>query len=340
MHTGTGRMTVVILNKEGVEMKRSLFDNLVNSENALTELLCNLFEYRQFLETFLSFIGINEDSQNFTFDTQISVDSGRPDLQIMSESVIIYLENKVNNTPLTGNQPEGYIKSLSKHKSKNKYLVFLIPKCYAHKVEIGKRSEKIKKIDVETKIYYWEDLLDELKNIQFSDVENIISCFVELLSEWFGYDNVNFSEEEIAMLKNTGTSMKNMCTLIDNVAYQLEKYEYKCRYDSDAGGEGYFILNKKRQILAWIGFWFELWAATGSVLVCLIGNMHWEKSFKMFPEVFKDAKPFKTESIKKGEWVFAELDSQITGKSDATKELTELLLVKLNELNEKCSHLC
>lgn len=173
---------------------------VTRNENPITEVLCNLFQYKNIRDTLLRFFEIpldKLDKINYEhIDTQkVKEDSGIPDIVIQNPKVTIYIENKVNqHAPLQGTQVNQYLSKLEKDEKVGKYIrmIYLVPKGYVHSEEIDNAICEKQRY---AKVYIWEDFI---KYVELSDLDKT-SLFV---SEFISHYRKLFIQEPITISLN------------------------------------------------------------------------------------------------------------------------------------------
>jgi hypothetical protein len=290
--------------KEIEMVRNNLFQNIVNDENSFTELLCNLLSLKdlQFKEKFFKFLGI-KNPEEYDFDTQYRTDkeqnNGRPDLIISSNETIFFIENKVNNTRLTKNQPKGYLKELVQMDCKEKNLYFIIPKYYSHKDELNDRLIKFNKDSkICTKILFWDDFFEKWKREDFSEKNDILFHFFQLIKEWFGYDHIILPKKgDIEMnVKEFGKQLFDFELTVSTVEALIRSNGFKTKPIKLRGEIGFHILDKKDNILGYFEIWNALWAAKGDIFVfipendCDFVKKEFEFDGRSYPYISLDSK--------------------------------------------------
>jgi hypothetical protein len=255
-------------------LRDNIFQNIITVENSFTELLCNILKYNQFRNILLKFIGIS-DYENYDYDTQYktkySQKNGRPDFVIYSNDTCYFLENKISDTPLTRNQPKGYLKELSTMNIKNKCLYFLLPRNYKYKNELDRRIEKYNINNIETKILYWENLFEELKDGGFLNENDVCREYYNLIKERFGYEPIKFCKGDNDKMKKV--EIGKYINKIEHVIYNIEGLigtnGFKTKSSKMEGEIGFTVSNDKEE-LGWFGTWFELWAKKGDAIIFIV----------------------------------------------------------------------
>jgi len=209
-------------------MRDNIFNNLVKDEDSFTELLCNMFKYDYFRYVFFDYIGI-DNREIFEYDTQYRTGNlqknGRPDIVIFSEQDFIFIEIKVGDTPLTRNQPKGYIKELSYKKIEHKKLFFIIPRKYKFEQVLINRFIKYKINNISTEILYWEDFFEFLKKNSIFKINDFCAEYYNLIKNWYGYENnIFFNKENKKMDKlEIGKFVSRIDNLVNTIGDLLSK---------------------------------------------------------------------------------------------------------------------
>jgi hypothetical protein len=251
--------------------RNNLFENIVIDENSFTELLCNLLSLStQFKEKFFKFLGIRNHGE-YEFDTQYPTDkkqkNGRVDLIIYSDEKFFFIENKINNTGLTENQPKGYLRELSKMDYHKKNLYFIVPRYYSHMDELNKKLPN-NNSKICTKILFWDDFFESYKEECFQKNDSIISEFFQLIKEWFGYEHIELPKKgDIEMnVKEMGKQLRDFHKTIYTIEDLIKSYGFKTKPMKIRGEIGFGIL-KNDTFLGCFEIWNELWAEKGDIFV-------------------------------------------------------------------------
>ncbi len=161
----------------------TIFYKIVPSyENPVTEVLCNLFQYKNIRDVFLRFFNIPteviETIKYEHIDTQkVKANTGIPDIVIENSQVLIYLENKVHqNADLQGTQKKHYLDNLEKAKSEKRYIrmIYLVPKSYSHLEEI---LEAISNKNY-AKTYLWENFIKHMEDNDLHRTNLLVAEFI------------------------------------------------------------------------------------------------------------------------------------------------------------------
>jgi hypothetical protein len=241
----------------------NLFYNVVKDENSTTEIFCNLMKIKVFRDKFLSLFLPTEVVQEINyenFDTQPSIDYGRPDMIIENEEVSILFELKTSKwCKLTGNQPNEYLKYLETNKDKrHRWLVFLLPQDYLQEKEIN--SDKIIPNGINLKILYWEQVIDKIEENQLNNLNPFIDEFTNLLKMWFIPKTICFKTEEIKLMftREIPETFFKLQELINQIGNELTK---SFEIGSSKGKEeyGYYFKDSEGQSILWFGIWYKFW---------------------------------------------------------------------------------
>jgi len=248
----------------------TIFDNLVNNENSLTELFKNYFSYDIFRKDFIKLIDLFPSEiiieyENLT--TQQNSNNCRPDMRIRSEDVEIFIEIKVWDTSLTDNQPVGYLNELMRINKKYKGLVLIVPDNYKHLTEYLKRQSEYG-FSIPSKIIYWSQIITFLeKESYFSD--SILQEFLKLLTEWFIPKKINIDSDFELLMNNNQTpeSILKLINLIDGLNQELTKRGVVTTKKRNFLEEyGFYVEHQNFNLF--VGEWFHFWQKTGQPL-CL-----------------------------------------------------------------------
>jgi hypothetical protein len=238
-----------------------------------------------------------KESEKYKCDTQYRTENkqknGRLDLVIESHNEIFFIENKINNSRLTSNQPKGYLKELAKLEDyQKKHLYFIIPGYYSHIIEIENNLKKYGNINIHTKILKWEKFFEEVKKDDFTKTSVIYSEFFQLLKEWFGYDHIALPKKgEIKMnVKEFGKELLKYEHSIYTIKKIISSNGFITKLTKRSGEIGFDIFDKKDKPMGWFGIWNELWAAKGCIFIFVADdndNSLFSKEFEYYDEQYK-----------------------------------------------------
>lgn len=302
----------------------NIFHNLVKNETSITELFCNLMQFKPFRVLFLNIVkekGAEIDPEKIgceCFETEFGLGKdekkhGRADLVLtVDENKKYIFEIKIERwCSLTENQPVNYLNYLKKD---NKRLLFILPEGYYNIPEICRRwsqhscypPENIK----QNNIIYWEQIIKRIKDAELDKLNPFIKEFVEIMDKnWFYYEDIVFTQEELNLIElkeseeynlmtnsNVPKLMNKIFKIIENVKIDRDLSKDLVRQDVDCFG--YFVNDKKNHIEnkfdVWYGTEFYLWEETGYPIIIEIWPCEDNKDKKKF---FNDIKNSKTSNI-------------------------------------------
>jgi hypothetical protein len=272
--------------------EKNIFYHLVRNETSLTEVFCNLMQYKVFRDNFLRFI--QDKTQNLdidvdkilydNFDTEETFkiknndkeieekNAGRGDLVLTTNQNIKYIfELKIEvNTRLTKNQPNRYLDYLKENDNNNfeKQLFFILPRGYWHTNEILKRDNRV----CQKNILYWEDIIENIRKNELDKANLFIDEFCKILdNRWFYFEKITFTKNELQFLiDNKETKMDNITVpqmmqklfkIVNGVKIDCDNTINRQNYD----WFGYVVDNKKNNIKSknnyqiWFGIEYDIW---------------------------------------------------------------------------------
>jgi len=269
--------------------EKNIFYNILRNETSLTEVFCNLMQYKAFRDLFLSFV--KEKSKNLSFENFNNIKYndfetekefkfyeeeseedkkiGRGDLILTIDGIEYIFELKIEiTTRTTKNQPNGYLEYLKEQDKKNniknkKYknrLFFILPKGYKHKDRLAQTEQ--------SNILYWEDYLYELKKSGLNKLNMIINDFYSIVYEkWFYFSKLNFSNLELDYIYNMEklqmnnsaipTIMMKLLSIVD----ELEGTYNASKRDESLNSLEYvfWIKDSNSKRVFWFGLDYEIW---------------------------------------------------------------------------------
>jgi hypothetical protein len=272
----------------------NIFKNIITTENLMTELFSYFLNFTIFRDSFLKLL--NPELINFIeysdIETQYNTPNGIPDMAIVNDYLEILFEIKINDSPLTDNQPGGYIEYLKtlNQPYKDKWLVFIIPKTYKYISLINNKGfeDQSRTIvsDIKGLIIYWEDIIRMIEVNQLSFLNYSFRDFLGLLKMWYEIEEIKFDPGEIEYLfakhileepnnKNAFTkqeveamtatnlmahSFPKLIKFIDgirevmsiNFKSTINKYDISDEY-------GLYFKDKNGNDILFFGVWFPFW---------------------------------------------------------------------------------
>ena len=284
--------------------------NVLNQEIVFEEYFCNLLYLDDFRELFLKFISsknrilenVHIEYENFNTEVILDKEYGRADLflKVDSKEFIFEIKNR-NWTRLTNNQPNGYLKYLSKYnyENHNKHLFFLIPKSYQHLNEVYEKWHHFDAVD--NQIFYWQDFIMEIKKSKLNESSIEIDMFYQFCLYWFNMKVIELTEEEQKLLysketdmndfnnKSVPTLMRKLENIIDDIGSNVGMK--KCNYCI-----GYNYITKINDYTIYFGIDYIIWENKGTPVNIVIQNHSKEnKKFEL-----------KLENIELEEMIYAE----------------------------------
>jgi hypothetical protein len=308
----------------------NIFNNLVYNENTFTELFKNIMRFKIFRKEFLGLIDGDVSDENIDFDsfsTQKSTENGRPDLVISTQHSEIFIEIKVWNTPLTDNQPSGYLKELEVIDKSNKILVLLIPKNYKYLDRYHERIWKAKS-EIKTQIIFWSEIIDKMDREKIHEENALLSEYRELLREWFEPKQIEINHTFLNIMYSLDTpnSLEKLADLIREIKNELMKSGVEVTSKkTDVMVEYGFYCDHHDSYSLFIGEWFDYWKETGNPLCIAI-----QTNNKQILNLFSDectlqgfAKPedFKDKKDKDTHWLTSKIE--LSSKGNAVEIIAE-----------------
>jgi hypothetical protein len=300
--------------------KANIFNNVVKSENSMTELLLNFSSYEIFRNELLRLFLKEPDVETVEYDhlstqKRLPNGEGQPDFFIQNDKLEILIEIKTDDTGLTNNQPTKYIEYLTTINKEKLILVFLIPSWYKYREEWNKRVDNFKKenkISIQTEIIEWESIIGIIDSHDFL---NFNQCFVEflgLMKNWFETKAITFSNAEVTLMYNEKSIplvMKKLFEIVDKVKDYNSKHT-KIWHNKDSGEYSIYFKNNEGKNVLYFGVWFEFWSKYSKPLCFGVS----ENFPKKYQEIFKKNHPDAISMVYDDDnenWNMAWIDSEI-----------------------------
>ena len=312
----------------------NVFSNIVRDENGLSELFCNLLQFKSFKTLFVSLLEEKLKLKNIDFEyshikTQNSLgDYGIPDVSIENDGFSLFIECKINErTALTNNQPVSYLKNLEiENSSKEKALVFILPDDYVCEKELLSRQNKFfdhnKSSEIRFAILYWHQILEYIQRAGIAELNPLFQHFSNLLRDWFSTRDINFNEEEVIMLysKEIPKTYLELTDLVEEVKNKLSK-SYKLNREINENGNGFYIKDGKGKLILYFGVWYQYWQEKEYPLVLAVCDEFGSDIVKKFQNKFKKkALPFDEDS-----WYVYGLPKELVSDQNNIKRIITLL---------------
>jgi len=331
-----------------MEREKTIFSNVVNSENIMTELFYNLLVYKPFRDAFLELFLSKDELIYFEYDhfeTQYNLinNLGRPDLIISNEKYEIFFEIKIDDIELQNSQPKSYLEYLCRESGvPNKLLILLVPKNYKFKNEWKLRIEKFDNEHQEKKVNtlfcFWEDVIEIIERYNLNMLSQIFSEFLELLKMWYDPKTITFNYKEVThmFLDEIPKITINLYKVVDKVAEQLGKLY---NISTSKGSKGYpeysiYIKDKDGMVILYFGVWYDFWFKYKKPL-CYGVNI------KKYPSdvTNKFLKIHGNNIIKEDKWKLAWIDRDIIegtfeGEEDCSEKILHIIKDELSQLIE------
>lgn len=292
---------------------QNIFYNIVNSENSMTELLCNFMAFKPFRNAFIKLFFEN-DPELVSFDdiqTQYTTDinQSRPDMVFSNDDCEFLIEIKIWDTGLTINQPKSYLEYLKNIKKQNKCLVFLIPSNYCHLNEWKRRSDewfKENQCNIPIKIVYWNEIINCIENNDLNVFGDQFRDFHDLLKSTFEIKQITFSRVEVKYMfsPEMPRSLIKLYAIIDQVKnYFSQIYSVSKSMNNEEYGI-YIRRREDKSNLLYLGVWYPFWEEQGCPLCYGVDIAGWSKDVvEIFSAIHKDesivCNGFKTVMIKR-----------------------------------------
>lgn len=311
--------------------KKNIFYNLINSEDATTELLCNLLQFKTFRELFLSIFLKKEEIMEIDFDdidTQLYLmnEKYKPDLVISNEKIEIIYEIKTSlQTGLTKNQPMGYLKYLKTIKDKKKWLILLIPKGYRYEKEwINTTEESLKNYsdkDINTDILYWEDILEKIKENEIDRINVYFKDFVEILEDFYIVKPINFIDSEVTLMftKTVADIITKLYETVDLVEKYNIKNVKKIIKKTNTIEYGLYFKNDEGKEILYFGVWYDFWK-THKKPICYGVYKDYSKEV-----ISKFIKYHKDKIIEHDDWIMSYISKEEFNKENAADAICKLV---------------
>lgn len=300
----------------------NIFDNIVTSENSLTELFRNFLRFKTFRQAFvgIDILGIQRSEINHDdFETQFYTETnGIPDLILSNDDYEYAFEIKVHNTALTYNQPLGYLDYLQNSPKQNKGLFLIAPENYFYrKMFFDRLSGNLKETDnIRVGFISWQSIMKLISDNELDVTSPLFSEYMYYLNYWFKTIDIDKINVKIMFGKDFPDSINKFCELLDKAADSLKSnLTIKKSNDDFLGEYGYYVKDVVDYEFFY-GIWFPYWVSTGNPLTIGIQSDNTDKLLR-FEEVCKELKlPKPTTSIEYENWLCTYLPKEIIEQKD------------------------
>jgi hypothetical protein len=255
----------------------NIFYRIINTEDNVTDVLCNLLQYKNIRDILLKYFKIpSEVIDQIKYedvDTQIVNETkGRPDIVISNENVAVFIENKVkSNTPLQSKQVKEYLLELERMAKVGKriWMIYLVPKNYKH---VNKIVQAINSKDY-TAIYYWEDFIGYIQQNDLHRNIPIVGEFIDRYADLFIKAKLTFiitAEEMELLLKPNdlvhANSLLSKLRKMEEEVLELLRNEFGERlttqwsedYWHNTSEKGVYVEIDGESVI-YFGLWFDLY---------------------------------------------------------------------------------
>ena len=317
-------------------MNASIFANIVKGENDFTQLLCNLSSYsvvRQVIKEMVedaTGLAIGDLASSDFAAQYYTPDCGVPDLVVENESSFIVFEHKVDNTPLSPNQPNGYFRLLRKDPRPSRALIFILPRGYVYEEVLvnGVRELKGGADSPPVAVLHWPELVDRLADHGVSETSDLLREFLSLMRDWFIVEAVRFTEMETTRMYNgqTITELMKLWDVVAAVETKLGQTETIALRRSKSSYEfSIYLKDPQSREVGYFGIWYEVWLETGIPLCFAVSETADSKLLSRFRTTFPN-------HTKQAGWLVHGLDqSYIEGDSYDVDRIVELIVNVMTE---------
>lgn len=323
--------------------------NVLNQEIVFEEYFCNLLGIDSFRNMFINFISkknviLKEYAIEYKhFDTEVVLDNnfGRADLflEIDDKNKFIFEIKNKNWTDLTDRQPNSYLKYLKKNngtpdRNHNKHLFFLIPNTYRHQEEILNRWKNHEKDfdddDIKNQIFYWEDLIAEMKDKDLHKQSIAIQLFCDFCEYWFNLKKIEFTGEEMDLLENI--TIPNLMEKLENIARKISD-EVGLKEDPDT--IGFFHTKKVGDYRICFGIDYTVWKEKNLPLSIWIQKKNYKEFNLNIEGLTLEGVEFEETSISDKQFAYIVILDEKVGSENYEKNAKEVLSKIHNELKNK-----
>jgi hypothetical protein len=315
--------------------RANIFNNVVKSENSMTELLLNFSSYEIFRNEFLRLFLKESDVETVEYDhlstqNRLPNGEGQPDFFIQNDKLEILIEIKTDDTGLTRNQPTKYIEYLSTVKKEKRILVFLIPSWYKYLEEWNTRVDSVNKENktlIQTEMIEWERIIEIIDSHDFLKFNQCFVEFLGLMKNWFETKSITFSNAEVTLMYNEKSIplvIEKLFEIVDEVKDYNSKH-FKTWHNKDAGEYAVYFKNDEGKNVLYFGVWFGFWGQHSKPLCFGVSD-----SFpKKCQEIFKKNHPDGISMVYDDEnWTLGWIDSEILSNDSNP-------VLKINKIIEK-----
>jgi hypothetical protein len=287
----------------------NVFYNLATDENSTTELLCNLMRFSAFRTPFLRLFLPEAAARDVAwedFDTQLATTGGgRPDLQIKNNDIVALIEIKVSaGLGPTPHQRRGYFEFLQQQDTAECWLIFLVPRNWAHGEELNRELAELagaagpgKRIGA--RVIHWNDVIDVIEKNDLAALNPFLNDFYELLVARFAPKFVAFTAREMQMLfsNEIPSALARLQQIVDSVRDRSTTGRVRPSASRSLcpSEYGLYFLDDHSRGIFWFGVWTDFWEAQGAPLCFGVT----ESASEAVRQAFLDSYPGQKKHFKK-----------------------------------------
>jgi hypothetical protein len=200
----------------------------------------------------------------------------RPDLQLRSEDIVALIEIKVSaGLAPTPHQRRGYFEFLLKQHARECWLIFLVPRNWAHREELNRGLAELAGTvgpgkNIEARVIYWNDVIDLIEKNDLAALNPFFSDFYELLVARFAPKFVAFTAREMQMLfsNEIPSALAHLQQIVDGVRDRSTMGRVKPSSSRSLcpSEYGLYFLDDQNRDVFWFGVWTDFWKTQGTPL--------------------------------------------------------------------------
>lgn len=206
---------------------------------------------------------------------------GRADifLDLGDKKIIFEVKNKIYTT-LTNKQPQDYLtylKKSTKNTNFNIFLIFLIPKNYAHQDKIYQEWSSYPREEIAKQLFYWEDFILTLRD----EDNSFVKAFYEFGLYWFDLNPMQLTNKDKELLNFKGNSMElvkneTLASLMAKLEFAVIKIGQYFQWKQDFMETGYITgcnyTKKIKNYQLYIGIVYDMWEQYNQPINIYISN--------------------------------------------------------------------
>lgn len=243
----------------------SIFQNVANNEDSITELLTNFLNFKSFRDSFfkqfLPEIEILDQVSSEDILTQHSIRNFRPDIVISTDKLELFFEVKVQDSPLMESQKKDYHAYLKEFKQKQTCLCFIIPMDYYDRCTLETISQQ-----EGVKIIFWNEIIQLIVKNEIHQSSQIFNEFLKFLKYWFEPVKISFSNKQLKLMysKEIPEVTIKLYNLIEEIKKKIIKHERLHVSKTKTSTEfGFYLDDKENNKFLFFGIWYQQWLENG-----------------------------------------------------------------------------